>query len=164
MEEKMTDKMCPNCNDHLFYIEYYTEIPYEGKITIMTYLCKSCHYRDVSIKRHDIGKPKILKLKIKNKNDLKTIVYRSPDASIKIPEIEAEISPGVASRGYITTVEGLITSIKEKLSLMDSHDAIFIEERINNILKNNSEEITLIIDDNSGKSKINSGRVEIIEK
>ncbi len=164
MEEKLTDRMCPNCNDYLFYMEYNTEIPYEGNITIKTYLCKSCYYKDVSIKRHDMEKPKILKLKIRNKNDLKTIIYRSPDASIKIPEIDAEISPGIASRGYITTVEGLITGIKEKLSLMDSHDAIYIEERINNILKKNSEEITLIIDDSSGKSKINSGRAEVIEK
>ncbi|MFG1389574.1 ZPR1 zinc finger domain-containing protein [Acidiplasma aeolicum] len=165
MNETLTDKQCPNCNSYLYYIEYDTEIPYEGKITIKTYTCKTCYYKNVSIQRHEREKPKVMLLRITGKNDLKTIIYRSPDAYIKIPEIDAEISPGIASNGYITTAEGIITSIKEKLSLMGNNkETKVLEERINNILKNNSEEITIIIDDDSGKSKINSSKAKIIEK
>jgi zinc finger protein len=96
---------------------------------------------------------------------LKTIVYRSPDASVKIPELDAEISPGIASKGYITTVDGILTSIKEKLSIMGDNENInFLRERIEGIISGAEGNITIIIDDDSGKSKINSSRAEIIKK
>jgi zinc finger protein len=165
MEEIKTDTRCPNCNEFLFYLEADNDIPYEGKITIHTYICKNCSYRNVTIERHDKEEPKIIKFKIKNKNDLKTIVYRSPDASVQIPELDAEISPGIASTGYITTVEGILTSIKEKLTIMgDGEDVNYLRQRIDGILSGAEEKITIIIDDDSGKSKINSSRAEVNTK
>jgi zinc finger protein len=165
MEEKKTESKCPNCNEFLYYIEADNDIPYEGKVTIHTYICKNCNYKNITIERHDKEDPKIIKFRIKNKNDLKTIVYRSPDASVQIPELDAEISPGIASNGYITTVEGILTSIKEKLSIMGDNENIdFLRQRIDGIISGVEEKITIIIDDNSGKSKINSSRVEILKK
>ncbi len=165
MEEKKTDSRCPNCNNYLYYIESDNEIPYEGKITIHTYICKNCSYKNITIDRHEKGDPKILKFKIKNKNDLKTIVYRSPDARVHIPELDAEISPGIASKGYITTIEGILTSIKEKLSLMgDDENINVLRQRIEGIISGAEESVTIILDDDSGQSKINSSRVEIIKK
>ncbi len=165
MEEIKTDAICPNCGNYLYYMEVTTEIAYEGKITIHTYTCKSCYYKNITIDRHDKEKPKIIKLRVTNKNDLKTIVYRSPDAYVRIPEIDAEISPGIASNGYITTVEGIIVSIKDKLSLMgDGEEVNYLRQRLDGILSGTEEKITIIIDDDTGKSKINSSKVEIIEK
>ena len=165
MEEIKTESRCPNCNAFLFYLEADNDIPYEGKITIHTYICKKCSYRNVTIERHDKESPKIIKFKIKNKNDLKTIVYRSPDASVQIPELDAEISPGIASKGYITTVEGILTSIKEKLTIMgDGEDVNYLMQRIEGIISGVEEKVTIVIDDDSGKSRINSSRAEIIQK
>ena len=165
MDEIKTDTLCPNCGDCLYYIEYTTEIAYEGKITIHTYHCKSCYYKNVTVDRHDKENPKIIKLKVTNKNDLKTIVYRSPDAYVRIPEIDAEIAPGIASNGYITTVEGIIVSIKDKLSLMGTGEEInYLRQRIDGILSRAEEKVTIVIDDDTGKSKINSSKVEIIDK
>ncbi len=165
MEEIKTDSICPNCGNYLYYIENTTEIAYEGKITIHTFHCKSCYYKNIIIDRHDREKPKIIKLRVTNKNDLKAIVYRSPEAYIIIPELDAEIAPGIASNGYITTVEGIIVSIKDKLSLMGTGEEInYLRQRIDGILSGTEEKITIIIDDDSGKSKINSSKVEVIEK
>ncbi|WP_061951356.1 hypothetical protein [Acidiplasma cupricumulans] len=47
MNETLTDKQCPNCNSYLYYIEYDTEIPYEGKITI-----KHIHAKHAIIKTY----------------------------------------------------------------------------------------------------------------
>ncbi len=165
MEEVKTEARCPNCNEFLYYMESTNEIPYEGKITIHTYICKSCYYKNITIERHDKEEPKTIKFKIQNKNDLKTVIYRSPDAEVRIPELDAEISPGIASTGYITTVEGLITGIKEKLSLMGNNENVrFLNQRIEGILSGVEEKITIVIEDNSGKSRINNSRAEIIRK
>ena len=117
------------------------------------------------MERHDRESPKIIKFRIKNKNDLKTIVYRSPDASVQIPELDAEISPGIASKGYITTVEGILTSIKEKLTIMgDGEDVNYLRQRIEGIISGAEEKVTIVIDDDSGKSRINSSRAETTPK
>ncbi len=165
MEEIKTESRCPNCNEFLFYLEADNDIPYEGKITIHTYICKKCSYRNVTVERHDRESPKIIKFRIKNKNDLKTIVYRSPDASVQIPELDAEISPGIASKGYITAVEGILTSIKEKLTIMgDGEDVNYLRQRIEGIISGAEEKVTIVIDDDSGKSRINSSRAETTPK
>ena len=132
---------------------------------MISYICKRCSYRNVTVERHDRESPKIIKFRIKNKNDLKTIVYRSPDASVQIPELDAEISPGIASKGYITTVEGILTSIKEKLTVMgDGEDVNYLRQRIDGIISGAEEKVTIVIDDDSGKSRINSSRAETISK
>ena len=44
-------------------------------------------------------------------DDLRVVVYRSPQARVVIPEIGAEIEPGEISDGEVTTVEGVVTRI-----------------------------------------------------
>ena len=70
-----------------------------------------------------------------------------------------------ASKGYITTIEGILTSIKEKLSIMgDDENINVLRQRIEGIISGAEESVTIILDDDSGQSRINSSRVEIIKK
>ena len=101
---------------------------------------------------------------VRNHDDLRTVLYRSPEARISIPELEADIEPGEISTGEITTIEGILSQILDKLQLLDEEDASpedlrAIREKIYGIIQGSGETFTFVIDDPMGKSRINSGRV-----
>ena len=78
-----------------------------------------------------------------------------------------DIEPGEISTGEITTVEGVLQGILEKIDLFDEEDADVevlrnLKERIQGIINGNGENFTLVIDDPRGKSRINSSRVIIL--
>ncbi|AAT43080.1 ZPR1 zinc finger domain-containing protein [Picrophilus oshimae] len=163
--DEITEVICPVCGKNLYYTGSQVNIPYEGNIIIETYFCKSCGYHNSYTNTLEEPKGhKRLKLKIRNREDLKTIVYRSSKADIIIPEIDAEITHASNTTGYITTVEGIIYRIKDHLDLMgDGEEINYLHQRIDGILNGPEEEVTLILDDVSGLSRINSSKVEIEE-
>ena len=164
-----TETTCPSCGAKLFFIFYRTRISYEEAVEIETFFCKKCLYKSSQIKPIEREEPKKLVLAIRNHDDLRIILYRSPEAKIEIPELEAEITPGEVSTGEITTVEGVITKLKEKIELFDEEDADInelnaLKDRIHGILQGSDESFTLVIDDPTGKSRINSSRVITLRK
>lgn len=167
-EELETNVECPSCGKNLFLTYYATEIAYEEKVTIQTFFCKSCLYKTSTILPNEERKPKQIYFKISSPDDLRIVVYRSPKASIFIPELGAEILAGKASQGEITTVEGIIYRIKTHFEMMardeeESKDIKRMSETIDNILEGKEEDFTIIIEDPSGKSKINSSRAIELE-
>ena len=155
-----TTLKCPACSSNLYSITYNTDIPIEGKITIQTYVCHKCLYKHNSIFYENRENPKKITMKISEPHDLNVLVYRSPNAVLTIPEIKAEIAPGEESTGELTTVEGILMTISEKLDLMfDAESQEF--KRIRQTLDyaiDSKREITLIIEDWTGKSKIESDK------
>lgn len=167
--EFQTEMECPSCGEKLFFIFYRTKINYEEAVEIETFFCKSCLYKSSQIKPLEEDTPKKLVLEVRNHADLRIILYRSPYATIQIPELDAEINPGEKSTGEITTIEGVITRLQEKIDIFDEEDAdpseiTRLKNRINGILEGGSEAFTLVIDDPTGKSRINSSRVIVMRK
>ena len=168
-QEFETETSCPSCGQKLFFIFYRTRISYEEAVEIETFFCKKCLYKSSQIKPIERETPKKLVLAVRNHDDLRIILYRSPEAKIEIPELESEITPGEISTGEITTIEGVLTRILEKLDLFDEEDADIealqnMKSRIRQMIDGSNEPFTFVIDDPIGKSRINSSRVIIIRK
>jgi zinc finger protein len=162
-QEFKTEVECPNCGEKLYFIHYRTSISYEEGIEIDTYFCKKCLYKKNSINQLSRGSHIKLVLRVRSSLDLRILVYRSPEAKIEIPEYFADIEPGEASSGEITTVEGILQKLLDRLELFDSEDAdpeviSALREKIENAIRGNGEEFTLVVDDPSGMSRINSNR------
>lgn len=163
-----TESPCPSCGSKLYFIFYRTRITYEEAVEIETFFCKKCLYKSTQMRQIEREEPKTLVLEIRNHDDLRTVLYRSPEAKIQIPELEAEIEPGEISTGEITTIEGILTHILEKLKLFDESDTDpenirRFTNRIQGILDGSGEKFTFVMDDPMGKSRINSGRVIILK-
>ncbi|MGP6220130.1 ZPR1 zinc finger domain-containing protein [Caldiplasma sukawensis] len=160
-EEEQNDVKCPVCNSNLFYTQIITDIAFERRILIQTYYCKKCLFKRNSVIPLDSGKAVRIRYEVSRAEDLRTIVYRSPDARITIPEINGEIEPGTISDGEVTTVEGVITRLSENMLIaIDENDETAKEKM--KFLKDFSEgkriPFTLIIEDESGLSTVRSPR------
>ncbi|BAB59321.1 hypothetical protein [Thermoplasma volcanium GSS1] len=167
-QEIETNMECPVCGSLLYLLTYDTDIPYEGRISIYTYQCKKCMYRKTEVYQEEEKNPVRITLKIESPEDLKTLVYRSRKADIYIPEIEASIDSAEYANGEITTVEGIIYRIGEKLDLLSYDDeekeaVKEVRKKIDDIINGYFGSFTLIITDESGKSVIESEKA-ITEK
>lgn len=124
-----------------------------GDMTLISIVCSKCSYKSFDVLPSNVQSPKKLTLRIKTSDDLNILVARSSCATVKIPEIGAEIEPGTASPGFITTVEGILTRFKKYLKSESVHK--IIDELLN------GKPFTLIVEDPSGNSSINSLAVEV---
>ncbi len=158
-EEIETSIECPACGSKLFFINHETEIPHEGKINIQTYLCHKCLYKKSSIYRDSTEMPRKLTIRVERPEDLNVMIYRSPEALLKVPEIEAEIFPGEISEGELTTVEGILQRILDKIPLMreEDVDTSGIESFLERAIRA-EEPVTIAIEDRTGKSRIESAK------
>ncbi len=160
---------CPVCGSKLFMIYYTTNIPYEGKIVINTYVCHKCMYKNPQVFTDNQDKKQRIELSIETPDDLNTLIYRSPKASIVLPDLGTEILPGNESNGEITTVEGILLTIRDRLDLfIDETNAEKVESMklLLSDLERNTIGMKIIVEDESGKSMIHSSRavVEYIKK
>ena len=159
-----TQTPCPVCGTNLFFIFHRTRITYEEAVEIETFVCKKCLYKKSQIHQIEREEARTLVFDVRNHDDLRVILYRSPEATIRIPELEAEITPGEISTGEITTIEGILTGIREKLDLLDEEDTDpgllkSIKDRITAIIEGSNEPFTFVLYDPMGKSRINNGKV-----
>ena len=150
--EFQTETSCPSCGQKLYFIFYRTRVSYEEAVEIETFFCKKCLYKSTQIRQIDRQEPKTLVFQVRNRDDLRTVLYRSPEARISIPELEADIEPGEISTGEITTIEGILSQILDKLQLLDEEDASpedlrAIRERIEGIIQGSGELFTFVIDE-----------------
>lgn len=95
---------------------YATKIPYFREVIVMASSCDLCGYRSSELKPGgEIPKKgKKITLTVRNIEDLSRDVIKSDTASVKVPELDLELTSGTLG-GMVTTVEGLITKIGESL-------------------------------------------------
>ena len=125
-------------------------------ITLFSFFCRNCGYRGFDVFPERMHGPRILEFKVRKKEHLNVLVARSSTATVKIPEIGAEIKPGPASFGFITTVEGILLRMRDVFS--GNERAV---ELIDELLS--GKEFTLIIEDPFGTSAIDSAEVVVRE-
>eukprot|EP01026_Neomeris_dumetosa_P014961 TRINITY_DN1557_c0_g1_i7.p1 TRINITY_DN1557_c0_g1~~TRINITY_DN1557_c0_g1_i7.p1 ORF type:complete len:467 (+),score=71.49 TRINITY_DN1557_c0_g1_i7:113-1513(+) len=101
-----------DCDTRMFQ----TSIPFFKDIIVMSNACDVCGYRNSEVKSNTgiSEKGSILRLSVVDANDLRRDLIKSDTAEIEIPEIELDMSTGLMG-GLVTTVEGLLTQIKEQL-------------------------------------------------
>ncbi|MBS7655272.1 ZPR1 zinc finger domain-containing protein [Candidatus Bathyarchaeota archaeon] len=161
---------CPICKENALNLtQNEVEVEFYGPAILLTALCENCKftYRDVLLLTS--SEPSVMKIKVKNE-ELNAKVIKSSTATILIPELKVKVTPGPASEGYITTIEGVLNRIEEAASLMLSSLKGLKKENCKKFLealqkaKSGEKEFTFIIKDPYGKSVIIPKKENVIKR
>lgn len=152
---------CPFCHEKTMTMtEAEKDIPYFGLTYIFSMDCSSCKYHKADIESAEHKDPTRYTLEISSEDDMKIRVVKSSEATIKLPHITT-VTPGPASNGYVTNVEGILNRIKREIEnakegAEDDED----KKKAKNLLKKltrvmwGQEKLKLILEDPSGNSAI----------
>ena len=169
IEEQKVDIPCPVCfkTGEVNMIAHVSEIPYFGEHTQVTVMCHSCGWRQTDFIPAEGKKAGGWSLVIKDEENLKSRVVRSSSCTVQIEELDLQVSPGSSSTGYVSNVEGVLNRFLEiiKMVLQDLqndsevHDEDIsrlnsMKNRIENLGKDNSDSLTLVLLDPHGHSMI----------
>ncbi|WVZ78050.1 hypothetical protein U9M48_025822 [Paspalum notatum var. saurae] len=107
---------CGACGTECVTRFFATKIPYFREVIVMATTCDMCGYRNSELKPGGEipANGKKITLRVQNVKDLTRDVIKSDSASVKVPELELELTSGTLG-GMVTTVEGLIVKICEAL-------------------------------------------------
>lgn len=160
---------CPSCTSECETRMSVITIPHFKEIIIMATICDKCGFKNNEIKPGGAISEKGLRISLSlKKEDLMRDVLKSETCSVFIPEIDLELSIGSGFLGgRLTTVEGLLLSIKEELeskSIFFKGDST--EKDRKNCFENlvfslgeiakGEKECTLILDDPMANSHISN--------
>jgi len=118
--ESDIDMPCPICaaQGHLKMISHVDEIPYFGEHTQVTLMCEECGWRQTDFIPAEGRKPGAWSLLIQGEDVLNARVVRSSSCTIRIPELELEVSPGTGSSGFVSNVEGVLNRFLEIVNMV----------------------------------------------
>ena len=164
-QEDIEHQPCPLCNEKtLILTERETEVPYFGKVYLFSMTCNNCKYHKADVEATERKEPVKYEFEISNEEDMKVMVVKSSEATVKLPHI-ATISPGSAAQGYVTNIEGILNRVKYQIEAakeMEEDDDD--KKKAKNLLKKlvkitwGQEKQRLIIEDPSGNSAIISDK------
>lgn len=163
----LTEQECAFCHKNtLALAEKETEVPYFGKLFIFSMSCSNpeCKYFKADVECVEPKEPCRYTFEISSEEDMKVRVVRSSAATIKIPHITT-ITPGPASNGYVTNIEGVLSRVKTQIEhLKNDEEDEEAKKKAKNMLKKlqrvmwGQEKLKIIIEDPSGNSAIISER------
>ncbi|MCX8184790.1 MAG: ZPR1 zinc finger domain-containing protein [Sulfolobales archaeon] len=147
---------CPQCGEYsLNVVAHLVDTKYFGSVIVESGKCLSCGfiYRDAYAAEY--GEPKKIEVKVTREfGDY--LVIKSSTATVIIPELGVEISPGPAAQGYITTARGILENVAEVLSAMcreGGEDCLKKLKEVDRALRGELD-YTLVIEDPLGKSVV----------
>ena len=164
-EEDLESQQCPLCNENsLILTESETEMPYFGRVYLFSMTCNNCKYHKADVEAVEQKDPVKYEFEISSEEDMKVRVVKSSEALIKLPHL-AVITPGPASQGYITNIEGVLNRVKYQIeSVKETEEGEEDKKKAKNLLKKitrimwGQEKQKLIIEDASGNSAIISDK------
>jgi len=137
-----------------------SEIPYFGEHTQITVLCSSCGWKHTDFIPSDGERPGFSSLIIDNEEKTMARVVRSSSCTIRIPELDLEVSPGGASSGYVTNIEGVMMRFENAIGTIirgedcgENENATQILERLREA-RTGGVMITVELLDPRGRSQI----------
>jgi zinc finger protein len=156
---------CPICRKKtLVLTESDKEIPYFGKVYIFSMTCESCKYHKADLESAEKRPAAKYTFEVNGKEDLNVRVVKSSEATVKIPHITT-VTPGPASNGYVTNVEGVIKRVQAIIEGLKEHSEDESDrKKAKNMLKKiqkvlwGQETLKIIIEDPSGNSAIISDK------
>ena len=161
------EQPCPMCKTkNLTMMEEEIEIPFFGKTFIFSMTCSNCKYHVADVEAAEQKEPVKQTIEISSEDDMKIRVVKSSQATVKIPHITT-ITPGPASNGYITNIEGILRRVKHQIETIadDAEDkdekkkARKLLKKLNRVMWGD-EKLKLIIEDPSGNSAIISDKTQ----
>jgi zinc finger protein len=162
---KLGGQLCPMCRKKtLTLMESKLEVPYFGNVFVFSMTCSSCKYRKADLEAEEKKEPCKYTFEVKNKKDLNVRVVKSSEATVKIPHVGV-MTPGPASEGFISNIEGIIVKFKEQVeTLRDTEEDPAAKKKAKNLLKKiqkvlwGNEKLKIIIEDPTGNSAIISDK------
>ena len=170
--DKVEGETCPMCGEKkLTLIEDEQDIPYFGKTFIFSMQCSSCGFLRSDVEAAETKDPCKITFKIAKEADLKVRLVKSSEATVRIPELKADMVPGDCSIGFVTNVEGMIDKfekiIQDEKKAAEDDDDTAVKTKAKNLLKKiwnakcGEAELTIIIEDPSGNSAIISEKAVV---
>lgn len=167
--EKLEKQLCPFCNTkNLTLTQVEEDIPYFGKVFIFSMACSNCNYSKSDVESIDRKDPSRYTIEINSEEDLKIRIVKSSEATIKIPQLRMSMTPGPASIGFISNIEGILSRFEKIIEdeYKDSEDDE-TKKHAKNLLKKIRKiklgdiPLKIIIEDPSGNSAIISQKAKI---
>ena len=126
--ESTIEQPCPVCHsaNGLAMIAHTTEIPYFGEHTQLTLVCDACGWKHTDFIPAEGRKPGSWSLQIDSSDHMSTRVVRSGSCTVRLVELDLEASPGGASTGYVSNIEGVLTRFEDIIQTLmrDAEDEI----------------------------------------
>ena len=159
--EKLDNQDCPFCHTkNLTLAEDLVEIPYFGKVFVFSMNCSNCKYNKSDLEAEERKPPCKYTLEITSEEDMKIRIVKSSEATVKIPRI-ASITPGPASDGFVSNVEGIFQRIKDQVEhAKEDADDPTEKKKCKKMIKKikdimwGHDKTKLVIEDPSGNSAI----------
>tara|TARA_B100000214_G_scaffold162047_1_gene116199 strand:+ start:628 stop:1143 length:516 start_codon:yes stop_codon:yes gene_type:complete len=139
-----------------------SEIPYFGEHTQITIICDSCGWKHTDFIPSDGDKVGFWSILIDSQEKNSARIIRSSSCTIRIPELDLEVSPGGSSSGYITNIEGVlvrfIDAVRSVIRDLEKADPDFLagQDLLHSLLSTieGSDVLTLELLDPRGRSQI----------
>lgn len=166
--EELTGQQCPFCKkNELTLMEDRREIPFFGPVYLYSMTCEACKFHKADVEAESTQDPVKYTLDIESEEDMKIRVVKSSQATIKIPRI-ATITPGPASNGYVTNVEGVLNRLLNEIKdAKDNAEEDEERKKAKRLIKKlqrviwGQEKLRMTIEDPSGNSAIISERAKV---
>lgn len=163
--DELKGQECPICKTkNLMLSESETDVPHFGKTYLFSMTCSNCKYHRADVESIEKKEPCKYSFEITSEKDLNVRVVRSSKATIKIPHVTT-ITPGPASNGYITNIDGIINRVKHEVEVVrDNVEEKADKKKAKNLLKKlnkvlwGQEKLKIIIEDPTGNSVIISDK------
>lgn len=169
--ETIEKQQCPMCKTaNLTMIQEEVEIPFFGKTFVFSMTCSNCKYHVADVEAAEQKEPIKQTIEINSEEDMNIRVIKSSQAIVKIPNITT-ITPGPASNGYITNIEGILKRVKHQIEVLaediedddEKKKARKLIKKLNRVMWED-EKLKITIEDPSGNSAIISDKVETSKK
>ncbi|KAI9508178.1 zf-ZPR1-domain-containing protein [Russula earlei] len=109
------ESLCMNCEEQGVTRLLLTSIPYFHEVIVMSFRCEHCGFYNNEIQAAGVIRPEgtLYTARILSRKDLNRQVVKSESCTVTIPEYELTIP---ASKGQLTTVEGIFRDVIRDLS------------------------------------------------
>src|SRR3989338_4199010 len=167
--EKLTKQPCPFCSKKtLALVEDQKDIPYFGKVYLFSMNCSSCKYNKADVESAEQKPAAKYTMDIESAKDMGVRIVKSSTATVKMPQLRLSVTPGPASIGYISNIEGVITRFEDviKQEKEDSED-LEAKKKCKNLLKKlwkiklGDVKTKIAIEDPYGNSAIVSNKAKV---
>jgi zinc finger protein len=113
--------ICPECKSDCETNMKMTSIPHFKEVVIMATVCDRCGLKTNEVKSGGGIEEKGVKIEIKvrSRDDFSRDVLKSETCHLAIRELDVEVGPS-ALGGRFTTIEGILTAMKEQLAVNSS--------------------------------------------
>ncbi len=160
---------CPRCQKGKVHVTktIYAFPTTKESVCFLLFQCDQCDYRsnDVVPLETEFGAGTFT-LQVKD-GDLTAKIFRSPNAEVRIPEIDVEITPGPSAEFFITNVEGVLDRVERatRVVLQDEPESIEMQEVIDALedVRAGRKNITIILTDPLGGSYVDPPDLELLE-